>query len=101
MAALLTEQERVILKTELAHWALVPQRDAITRTYLFKDFKSAFAFMTQCALHAEEMNHHPEWFNVWNRVELTLSTHDAGGLTQRGIELARVMDRCATQYLIS
>ena len=57
--------------------------------------------MTQCALHAEEMNHHPEWFNVWNRVELTLSTHDAGGLTQRDIELACVMDRCATQYLIS
>ena len=101
MASLLTEQERAILKTELAHWTLVPKRDAITRTYLFKDFKSAFAFMTQCALHAEGMNHHPEWFNVWKRVEVTLSTHDAGGLTQLDIELASTMDRCATQYLIS
>ena len=100
MAALLNDLERSILKTELAHWTLVPKRDAITRTYLFKDFKSAFAFMTQCALHAEAMNHHPEWFNVWNRVEVTLSTHDAGGLTQRDIELARAMDRCAAQHLI-
>ena len=100
MASLLTEQERAILGTEFSHWSLVPKRDAIIRTYLFKDFKSAFAFMTQCALHAEEMNHHPEWFNVWNRVEVTLSSHDAGGLTQRDIELARAMDRCASQYPI-
>lgn len=100
MAALLNDHERSILKTELVNWAVVSKRDAITRTYSFKDFKSAFAFMTQCALHAEAMNHHPEWFNVWNRVEVTLSTHDAGGLTQRDIELARAMDRCAAQNLI-
>jgi 4a-hydroxytetrahydrobiopterin dehydratase len=100
MAALLNDHERSILKTELANWAVVPKRDAITRTYSFKDFKSAFAFMTQCALHAEAMNHHPEWFNVWNRVEVTLSTHDAGGLTQHDIELARAMDRSAAQHLI-
>jgi 4a-hydroxytetrahydrobiopterin dehydratase len=100
MAALLNDHERSILKTELANWAVVPKRDAITRTYSFKDFKSAFAFMTQCALHAEAMNHHPEWFNVWNRVDVTLSTHDAGGLTQHDIELARAMDRCAAQHLI-
>lgn len=98
MAALLTEPERATLNTALSQWTLVSNRDAITRSYQFKDFKHAFAFMTQCAMHAEEMNHHPEWFNVWNRVEVTLFTHDAGGLTQLDIELARVMDRCADHY---
>jgi len=98
-AALLGQEERSILETELSYWALLPNRDAIVRSYQFKDFKSAFAFMTQCAMHAEEMNHHPEWLNVWNRVEVTLSTHDSGGLTQRDIELARAMDHCAAHYL--
>ncbi len=98
-AALLGQEERSILDTELSNWALLPNRDAIVRSYQFKDFKSAFAFMTQCAMHAEEMNHHPEWLNVWNRVEVTLSTHDSGGLTQRDIELARAMDHCAAHYL--
>ncbi len=98
-AALLGQEERSILETELSNWAKLPNRDAIARSYQFKDFKSAFAFMTQCAMHAEEMNHHPEWLNVWNRVEVTLSTHDSGGLTQRDIELARAMDHCATYYL--
>ena len=98
-AALLGQEERSILATELSNWALLPNRDAIARSYQFKDFKSAFAFMTQCAMHAEEMNHHPEWLNVWNRVEVTLSTHDSGGLTQRDIELARAMDHCAAHYL--
>ncbi len=98
-AALLGQEERSILETELSNWAKLPNRDAIVRSYQFKDFKSAFAFMTQCAMHAEEMNHHPEWLNVWNRVEVTLSTHDSGGLTQRDIELARAMDHCAAHYL--
>ncbi|CAN1518049.1 COG2154 Pterin-4a-carbinolamine dehydratase [Burkholderiaceae bacterium] len=98
-AALLRQEERSILETELSNWALLSNRDAIVRSYQFKDFKSAFAFMTQCAMHAEEMNHHPEWLNVWNRVEVTLSTHDSGGLTQRDIELARAMDHCAAHYL--
>lgn len=98
-SALLGSEERSALAIELPNWVLVPDRDAITRSYQFKDFKSAFAFMTQCATHAEEMNHHPEWLNVWNRVEVTLSTHDSGGLTQRDIELAHAMDRCASHYL--
>jgi 4a-hydroxytetrahydrobiopterin dehydratase len=55
--------------------------------------------MTECAMHAEVMNHHPEWFNVWNRVEVTLSTHDSGGLTQNDIQLALAMDRCAAHHL--
>ncbi|HXE89271.1 MAG TPA: 4a-hydroxytetrahydrobiopterin dehydratase, partial [Hyphomicrobiaceae bacterium] len=59
------------------------------------DFNAAFGFMTRAALAAERMNHHPEWFNVWNRVEVTLSTHDAGGLTERDLKLAETMDRIA------
>ena len=98
-AALLSKEERSSLKMELPNWALVPNRDAITRSYQFKDFKEAFAFMTQCALMAEQMNHHPEWFNVWNRVEVTLSTHDAGGLTKLDLDLARSMDRYANTLL--
>jgi 4a-hydroxytetrahydrobiopterin dehydratase len=99
MASLLSPSERSILATDLAHWSLATNRDAITRSYQFKDFKEAFAFMTQCALMAEQMNHHPEWFNVWNRVEVTLSTHDAGGLTKLDLDLARSMDRYANTLL--
>jgi 4a-hydroxytetrahydrobiopterin dehydratase len=99
MASLLSSDERLGLATDLAQWSIVPNRDAITRSYQFKDFKEAFAFMTQCALMAEQMNHHPEWFNVWNRVEVTLSTHDAGGLTQLDLDLARSMDRYANALL--
>ena len=93
MAAVLSNQERGVLQGELAQWSMVQNRDAITRTYQFKDFKQAFAFMTQSALMAEQMNHHPEWFNVWSRVEVTLSTHDAKGLTKLDIELAKAMDQ--------
>jgi 4a-hydroxytetrahydrobiopterin dehydratase len=99
MASLLSSDERLALATDLAQWSMVANRDAITRSYQFKDFKEAFAFMTQCALMAEQMNHHPEWFNVWNRVEVTLSTHDAGGLTKRDLDLARSMDRYANTLL--
>lgn len=95
----LSEQERRGLCAELVQWSFVPNRDAITRSYQFKDFKEAFAFMTQCALVAEQMNHHPEWFNVWNRIEVTLSTHDVGGLTQLDLDLARVMDHYAQVFL--
>ena len=99
MASLLSSDERLGLAADLAQWSIVPNRDAITRSYQFKDFKEAFAFMTQCALMAEQMNHHPEWFNVWNRVEVTLSTHDAGGLTQLDLDLARSMERYANVLL--
>ena len=99
MASLLSSDERLAIATNLSQWSMLTNRDAITRSYQFKDFKEAFAFMTQCALMAEQMNHHPEWFNVWNRVEVTLSTHDAGGLTKRDLDLARSMDRYANTLL--
>ncbi len=76
-------------------WALVADRDAITRSFKFADFNAAFGFMTRAALIAEQMNHHPEWFNVWNRVDVTLSTHDAGGLTDLDFKLAASMDQIA------
>jgi len=76
-------------------WTLVEGRDAITKTFQFGDFNAAFGFMSRVALKAEAMNHHPEWFNVWNRVEVTLSTHDAGGLTALDMELAAFMDGAA------
>ncbi len=77
----------------LAQWRLDEARGAISRSFRFADFVEAFAFMTEVALVAERSNHHPEWFNVYNRVDITLTTHDAGGLTQRDIDLARVADR--------
>ena len=76
----------------LKGWKLVEGRDAIHKTYRFKSFVEAFGFMSRAALVAERMDHHPEWFNVYNRVDVTLSTHDAGGLTQRDIDLATAMD---------
>lgn len=76
-------------------WAEVPGRDAIAKTFTFKDFNAAFGFMSRAALKAEKMDHHPEWFNVYNRVEVTLATHDAGGVTQKDIDLAAFMDRAA------
>ena len=76
----------------LKGWKLVAGRDAIHKTYRFKSFVEAFGFMSRTALIAERMDHHPEWFNVYNRVDVTLSTHDAGGLTQRDIDLATTMD---------
>ncbi|MGC2854559.1 4a-hydroxytetrahydrobiopterin dehydratase [Novispirillum sp. DQ9] len=80
---------------ELPGWRAVEDRDAIARAFRFADFAQAFAFMTRCALAAEKMDHHPEWTNVYNRVDVTLSTHDAGGVTGRDIALAKVMDQAA------
>lgn len=80
----------------LQGWTVKPgDRDAIEKTYKFADFKSAFAFMTASALKAEQMDHHPEWFNVYNRVEVTLTTHDANGVTALDVELAGYMDQLA------
>jgi 4a-hydroxytetrahydrobiopterin dehydratase len=79
------------LKT-LAGWTTVDGRDAIAKTFKFKDFNRAFAFMTRTALLAEKMDHHPEWFNVYNTVEVTLATHDAGGVTQNDIDMAAAMN---------
>ena len=73
-------------------WKREAQRDAMTRDLVFKDFNAAFAFMTQVALAAEKADHHPEWSNVYNKVRITLSTHDAGCLTQKDLDLARFID---------
>lgn len=79
----------------LDDWELVDGRDAIKKTYRFKDFNEAFGFMTCTALHAEKINHHPEWSNVYNRVDVILTSHDAQGVTGRDVALALFMDRLA------
>jgi 4a-hydroxytetrahydrobiopterin dehydratase len=76
-----------------AGWKQLDGRDAITKTYEFADFTEAFAFMTRAAMWAEKWNHHPEWTNVWNRVTVTLTTHDVGGLSAQDVKLARKMDQ--------
>jgi len=83
-------------KTALARlkgWSQVKGRDAISKKFVFADFNQAFGFMTRAALVAEKLDHHPEWFNVYKTVEVTLSTHDAGGLTELDVKLAQAMDR--------
>ena len=84
--------ERAAALKKLRKWKSVTGRDAITRKFEFANFSEAFAFMTRVALLAEKMDHHPEWFNVYNKVEVTLSTHDAGGVTQHDIDMANAMD---------
>ncbi len=95
MSGKLSEDERIRALAELNGWTEAEGRDAIRRSLRFGDFAEAFAFMTRIALVAERMNHHPEWFNVWNRVDVTLSTHDAGGVTRKDIDLARAIDGAA------
>jgi 4a-hydroxytetrahydrobiopterin dehydratase len=90
------ERARVLL-AGLADWTYDAQRGAITREFVFADFARAFAFMTQIALVAEKRDHHPEWSNVYNKVRITLTTHDAGGLTQKDIDLALTVDAAYTR----
>lgn len=97
MFAKLAAQDRDAAMGRLQGWAAVEGRDALQKTFKFKDFTQAFGFMTQAALVAERMNHHPEWRNVWNTVEVVLATHEAGGVTQRDVDLAGQMDRIADQ----
>ena len=92
MARKLDTAQREAARTALPEWQMVAGRDALCRTFKFADFSAAFGFMTRVALAAEKLDHHPEWLNVWNRVEITLSTHDAGGLTQRDVDLAQLID---------
>ena len=92
MATKLAGNDRASALAKLKGWSEVSGRDAITKKFVFKDFNEAFGFMTRAALVAEKMDHHPEWFNVYNKLEVTLATHDAGGVTQRDIELAMAMD---------
>ncbi|MBQ0820270.1 4a-hydroxytetrahydrobiopterin dehydratase [Microvirga sp. HBU67558] len=91
----LTDAERSELLPALDGWTLVEGRDALHKRFVFDDFNAAFGWMARVALAAEAMNHHPEWTNTYNRVEVTLATHDAKGLTRRDIELAQRMDRMA------
>ena len=94
MADRLTDDER---RSELpalgaTGWAAVPDRDAIRKVWKFRSFSEAWGFMARAALAAEKLDHHPEWSNVWNRVEILLTTHDAGGLSARDLRLARAID---------
>ena|ERR1051326_7149419 len=86
---------RAAALSDLPNWRETEGREAITRTFRFKDFNAAFGFMTRVALLADKMDHHPEWFNVYNRLEVTLATHDAGGVTDKDIALAKAMDAYA------
>jgi 4a-hydroxytetrahydrobiopterin dehydratase len=76
-------------------WALSEDGKALERSYRFKDFSEAFAFLTRVAMHAEKVDHHPEYTNVWNRVDFRLTTHDADGVTERDLKLAEAIDRMA------
>ncbi len=95
MVGKLGPQERRSALAELPGWRVVEGRDAIAKSFRFADFNAAFGFMTRVALMAEKMDHHPEWFNVYNRVEITLATHEAGGVTERDVRLARFIDGVA------
>jgi len=86
---------RTAFLREFPEWREVEGRDAIARLFQFKDFNRAFGFMARVALLAEKLDHHPEWFNVYNRIEVTLSTHDAGGVTEKDLEMARAMEEYA------
>lgn len=88
----LSEDERADALDRLDEWDYDEGRDAIVRSFTFADFSAAFAFMTRVALLAEKADHHPEWSNVWNRVDITLTTHDAGGLSARDVAMAEAID---------
>lgn len=92
MTGLLDEEERAAMIAELHRWSLSADATAIARAYVFPDFSAAFAFMTRVALLAEKADHHPDWSNSYNRVEISLTSHDAGGLTRRDARLARAID---------
>ncbi|KAF9121372.1 putative pterin-4-alpha-carbinolamine dehydratase [Mortierella sp. GBA39] len=93
----LTAQEQTDALAKLSAWSLVDGREAIKRTLQFKDFNEAFGFMTRVALYADKHDHHPEWFNVYNRVEITLATHDVQGLSIRDVKLAQFIDEISKQ----
>jgi 4a-hydroxytetrahydrobiopterin dehydratase len=95
MVAKLTGSERAEAMAKLAGWKELRGRDAIEKTFVFSDFNAAFGFMTRAALVAEKMNHHPEWSNVYKKVTVLLTTHEAGGLTDRDVKLAEAMNRLA------
>ena len=83
-----------------ADWKLLSDRNAISKTYKFKNFNEAFAFMTSVAIFADKINHHPEWFNVYSRVDVVLTTHDLNGVSELDITLAEHMDNFASNFLL-
>lgn len=91
----LTEEQRTIALGDLPKWSLSREGKAIERKLRFEDFSEAFGFMARVALLAEKADHHPEWFNVYDRVEITLTTHDAGGLSERDVAMAKAIDALA------
>jgi 4a-hydroxytetrahydrobiopterin dehydratase len=95
MSKKLTAAERKKALAGLKGWKPVEGRDAIAKSFKFADFNAAFGFMTKVALAAEKSDHHPEWSNVWNKVDITLSTHDAGGVTEKDIALAKFIQQAA------
>ena len=95
MATKLTGVERSTALAGLDGWRELAERDAIAKSYSFANFNAAFGFMTRVALLAEQMDHHPEWFNVYRRVDITLTTHDAGGVSSRDVKLATAIDALA------
>ena len=95
MVQKLDAKARAAALQSLPDWQEVSGRDAIARSFRFADFNAAFGFMSRCALKAEKMDHHPEWFNVYKTVEVTLATHDCGGVSPLDIELAKFMDQAA------
>ena len=95
MAQKLAAESRKAALARLSGWSEVSGRDAISKTFTFKNFNEAFGFMTRAALVAEKMDHHPEWSNAYKTVNVTMSTHDAGGLTELDVKLAEAMDKIA------
>jgi 4a-hydroxytetrahydrobiopterin dehydratase len=92
MGEKLSGENRASALTELVGWREVAGRNAIERRFTFADFNAAFGFMTRIALYAERVDHHPEWSNIYNRVDITLTSHDVGGVSQRDIDMARFID---------
>ena len=95
MVEKLDQDARANLAAELPEWRMAEGRDALTRRYRFRNFNQAWGFMARVALLAEAQDHHPEWSNVYNRVDITLTTHDAGGLSARDVRLAQAIDALA------
>ena len=95
MSAKLTGKARTTALASLKGWKKVSKRDAIAKSFKFADFNQAWGFMTRVALAAEKADHHPEWSNVYNKVEIVLSTHDAGGLSEKDVALAKFIDSIA------
>src|SRR6187402_2617098 len=96
----LSAEERKAALAKLSGWSEVDGRDAITKKFTFQSFNEAFGFMTRVALIAEKRDHHPEWFNVYKTVEVTLTTHDAGGVTALDVDLATAMNGIAAQFVV-